>query len=186
MGRGVTQAALSGYGQTQQASQAAQNNANSVYNELFPQLESQAANPQGIGPQGLAAENTASQQSLGGSQAGATEAGNLAAARTRNVGGFSPAIAESSRAGGRQLSQNAVGIQSQNEQLKQQQRQQALNQLQGLYGTTSGEALQALGLGSNYLNAATNASNQTNALGWAKFATNVLGTPGPAAGLGLG
>ena len=108
---------------------------------LTPQLESEAANPQGYTPQQMAYMNTASQQSLGGSTAGVTGQANLQAARTRNAGGFSGAIGSGSRAAQQQLSQNALGIQSQQANLQQQQKQQALQSLQGLYGTDIGSSL---------------------------------------------
>jgi len=127
--------------------------------------------------------NTASQQSVGGSQAAAEGAGNLAAARTRNAGAFAPAISEANRAGGRQLSQNAVGIQAANENERQSQRSRALAALQGLYGTNENTALGFGNAETGALNAATNAQNQT--LGNTKFWANALGTPGPAAALGI-
>ncbi len=80
---------------------------------------------------------------------------NLTAARTRNSGGFQGAIGSGSRAGSRQLSQNAVQIQAQNEQLKQAQKQQALSSLQSLYGVVLQTAL-------GYLNSSNSALTGEN------------------------
>lgn len=127
--------------------------ANSIYGTLDPALTAEATNPQGIGATGLAAENTANQQSLGGSTAGITGQSNLTAARTRNAGGFQGAIGSGSRAGQRDLAQNAVQIQAQNEQLKQAQQQTALSQLQQLYGTNTEGAMKYLDTSNSSLGA---------------------------------
>ena len=63
-----------------------------------------------------------------------------------------PAISgEANRAGGRELSQNALGIQQANENVRQKQQQNALNGLQGLYGTEMNTALGAGNLQNNFL-----------------------------------
>ena len=125
-----------------QNSATGQKNANTLFSEgqsiggpLTSQLQAQAANPQGYTPQQLAYMNTASQQSLGGGAAATTGQANLEAARTRNAGGFTGAVGSANRATQRQASQNALGIQSEQAKLQQEQRQQALSALQQLYGT---------------------------------------------------
>ena len=176
MGRGTTQNAEGGFGSTQKMGETANVRGQNIYNELFPQLSSEATNPQGYGQIGLNAMNTANQESIGGSNASAAGEGNLAAARTRNAGGFQPAVSESNRAGARQLSTNALGIQAGNENMRQKQQQAALGALQGLYGTQMNTALGAQNAGIGYLNAATNASNQTSntGLGIAKLGINAV------------
>ena len=119
--------------------------ANNVFHSLFPTLQGEMTNPQGFGKD-LGAINTANQQSIGGSVAGAVGQGNLQAARTGNAGGFAPALDESARAGARQMSQNAVGVQEANSYLKQQQRDAATRALSGLYGENTDATLKALGL----------------------------------------
>src|SRR4029077_44133 len=108
-------------------------------------LESEATNPQGFTPQQKAYMNTASEQSLGGSTAGVTGEANLESARTRNAGGFQGAIGSGSRTAMKQLSQNAVGIESEQAKLQQAQKQQALESLQKLYGVDEATALGYLG-----------------------------------------
>lgn len=141
MGKGANKQLLSNSGTAQSNSGALSGSGSSLSGFLTPQLEAEATNPQGYTPQQLAYMNTASQQSLGGSTAGITGQANLTAARTRNAGGFQGAIGSGSRAAQQQLSQNAVGIQSQQANLQQQQRQQALQSLQSLYGVDEATAL---------------------------------------------
>lgn len=126
---------LNNAGAAQGESANLENQSGGLSSFLTPQLESEANNPQGYSPQQLAYMNTASQQSLGGSTAGITGQANLQAARTRNAGGFQGAIGSGSRVAQKDLSQNAMGIQAQQADLQQKQRQQALNSLQSLYGT---------------------------------------------------
>lgn len=155
MGKGANQSLLKNSGQAQNRSGALNSNAKSIYGTIDPALTAEATNPQGYAPQDLAAMNTASQQSLGGSTSGITGQANLTAARTRNAGGFQGAIGSGSRGAARQLSQNALGIQQQNANLKQAQQQTALSQLQQLYGTDLTGA-------ANYLNQSNSALEGEN------------------------
>jgi hypothetical protein len=165
MGRGAgkqaQQNAEAGAGQNQ----AYAGRASDVYNSLFPQLQNQAQN--GLSMSDQAALNTASQQSLGGANAAVAGGGDLAAARTRNAGGYAPAVAESAREGMRQNSQNALGTVSKNIAAKQ----SAQQALQGLYGTSAQAGIGSLGAsnqGVHEWNVA-DAQSAQNALGWAKF-----------------
>jgi hypothetical protein len=135
IGKGANRALMQNSGTAQNRSGALNAKSNSIYGTLDPALTAEATNPTGYAPNDLAATNTASQQSLGGSTAGITGQANLEAARTRNAGGFQGAIGSGSRSNAKQLSQNALGIQEQNAQLKEAQKQTALSQLQQLYGT---------------------------------------------------
>lgn len=103
----------------------------------------------------MAYMNTASQQSLGGGVSATTGQANLEAARTRNAGGFQGAIGSATRGAQRQLSQNAVSIQTDQARMQQQQRAAALQQLQQLYGVDEATAL-------GYLNSSTNALGEEN------------------------
>jgi hypothetical protein len=135
IGKGANRALMQNSGTAQNRSGALNAKSNSIYGTLDPALTAEATNPQGYGANDLAAMNTASQQSLGGSTAGITGQANLEAARTRNAGGFQGAIGSGSRSNAKQLSENALGIQAMNADLKQKQQQTALSQLQQLYGT---------------------------------------------------
>lgn len=141
-------------------------NAGSIFSALSPMLTSEAAHPPGMAPMDLAATDTAAQQSAGGSQAGAIGQGRLRAAATRNAGGSDAAIAESSRAAGRSLSDAATGTRLKNAALKQTQRQSALTGLEGLFGANVGGGNQALSSVASNVNADTNAENAS--WDWAK------------------
>lgn len=150
--------------------------ANAELSGLQPQLQQEATNPQGYGPATVAKMNTAAQQSAGGAIAGAVGQGNLEAARTRNAGAFTPALDNAAQAGGQQLSQAALGVQNKDANLKEQQRQEGLKGMLGLYDTSTaaglsagsqsnqalGEANGALGAANGAVNAGTQAANSTN------------------------
>jgi hypothetical protein len=155
MGKGANKQLLNNAGTGQGAQSQLYNQGQGVSSFLTPQLEQEATSPQGYTPQQLAYMNTASQQSEGASTAGITGQANLQAARTRNAGGFQGAIGSGSRTAQKNLSQTALGIQTQQAQLQQQQRQQALQQLQSLYGTDIGTSL-------GYLNSSTEALADEN------------------------
>ena len=115
--------------------------AQGIGNTVTPALTQEATSPQGMGQTALTAMNTAGLQSTGGGQGAAQGQGNLEAARTRNAGAFQPAVDEAARGALRQNSTNALGTTLANEQLKQQQKQQGLAGLQGLYGTNLNAAV---------------------------------------------
>jgi hypothetical protein len=150
MGKGANKQLLSNSGVAQSNSGQLSTAGSGINSFLTPQLESEATNPQGYTPQQLAYMNTASQQSQGGGVAATTGQANLTAARTRNAGGFQGAVGDANRTAQRNLSQTAVGIQSKQADLQQQQRQEALKSLQQLYGVDEGTAL-------GYLNASSGA-----------------------------
>lgn len=150
----------------------------SVYNDLAPELESQMAHPAGYSQPDLAAMQTTAMQSAGGTQAGATGQGALKAARTGNVGSADAAIEQSARDAGQQLSKSALGVQTSNAALKQKQMEDAQRELGGLYNTSTGGSIGALGQVASNVDANTKAAQQsTDAdLGWAKFILQAAGT----------
>lgn len=162
MARGGQNQAKQTYNSASSVFSGSNANANNLYKTLFPTLSGEATNPQGYSPRDLAAMNTASQQSVGGSTAGAVGEGNLAAARTRNAGAFAPALDEAARAGGRQLSENALATQTANANLKQKQQQEGIAGLGDLYGENSKDLLAALGLEDQ----ATQTGTQAGQSGW--------------------
>ncbi len=180
MARGAQQQAQTTFGNAQGLFGNSNQNAQNLYSTLLPQLEQEASNPQGFGAKGLAALNTANQQSIGGSTAGAVGDIGLTAARTRNSGGVAAGEDEAVRSGQRQLSQNAAGIQGENEQLKQAQQQAGLSGLGGLYGTNTNAALQALGIENGATNALTNAGQS----GWFQNMLGLMNTLKPSGGGG--
>jgi hypothetical protein len=131
--------------------------ATDVFNGLFPQLQDQAQN--GLSPSDEAAMNTASQQSVGGGTAAAVGSANLAAARTRNAGGYQPAVSEAARAGERINSANALATKGKSIDMKQ----KALQALEGLYGANVEGGNQALNTSNQAVGQWTNADQQTMA-----------------------
>ena len=180
MGRGITKSALAGSGNAAAAGETANLRGQNIYNDLFPQLTSEATNPQGYGTVGLNAMNTANQQSVGGSEAGAAGQGGLLAARTRNAGAAQPAISEANRQGGRELSQNAVGIQAGNENMRQQQQQAALKGLQGLYGTEMQTGLGYGNLQNDFLKTGVGSAAQTTGA-WQGLMNSLINAGGAGA-----
>lgn len=139
----------------------------SVYNDLAPELEGQLAHPAGFSQPDMAAMTTSAEQSAGGTQAGATGQGALLASRTGNIGSADAAIAQSARTSGEQLSKSALGIQTSNAALKQKQVEDAQHGLEGIYNTSTGGSVGALGEVANNLNA--NANMQNASWDWAKY-----------------
>lgn len=146
------------------------NNAGSLYSNLAPTLESQVAHPAGFSPADEAGMKTDAMQGAGGTQAAAVGAGNLAAARTRNAGGFGQAVSDASRGAGETLSRNLLDINNANAMEKERQRQTAISGLEGLYGTNVGGSNAALGNVAPNVNADTNAQNAS----WDAF-NNITG-----------
>lgn len=161
-------------------------NSNAIFNALMPQYEAEATNPSGYGASGIAAMDTAAQQSTGGSTAGAVGKLNQMAARTRNKGGFQIAGDEAARQGARQNSQEAVQVQSANEQLKQQQKQAGLVGEAGLYGENLSTILGALGAENSSLGQQTGANNSEVNAGNSGWLQNTMGLLGSLGSLGSG
>jgi hypothetical protein len=158
MARGSTQATGAATAAQGISNQTADRSAG-LYGTLAPQLQTEAAHPQGFAPTDLAAMNTAGQQSAGGGQASAVGAGALKAARTGNAGAADAAIGEAARTQGQTLSKAALGTQMANAELKQKQQQAGLSGLESLYGTNTGASVGALGQVAGNVNADVNAKD---------------------------
>lgn len=162
-------------------------NADQIGATLTPQLESEAANPQGYGDSAVAKMNTGIQQGTGGAIAGAVGEDGLDAERTGNRGAMQGALDESAREGMRTNSDAALKIGQADADLKAKQQQAALSGLGQLYDQNSSDELNAL----NAENGSTNAGNSSiNAelasgqSGWFQNMTgfmNALGNDGMAA-----
>lgn len=153
-------------------------NATQEGTQVRNQLESRAENPTGYSPTDLNNMLVAQQESAGGSNATIGGEGKLTALRTRNAGGFAPALDEAARSKARTLASGALGVQNQNAQLKQQQQEQALQQLQGLYGTDTSDQLKAMGLQSEDLANQLQAGRQ----GWLQNADQTITAIGSLSG----
>ena len=152
---------------------------------LRPTLEQRATHPEGYAPTDINNMLVKQQESAGGTNATLTGEGRLAAMRGRNAGGFAPALAEAARSKGRTLATGALDVATQNAQLKQAQQQQALQQLQGMYGTDTSDQLKAMGLANQDLESELAAGRQgwqQNAMGW----LNALKPKGSVGGMSIG
>jgi len=177
--RQTAQDTASGYG-----SGAAQ-----IGSSIIPGLERDANNPTGYDPTDLNNMLVSSQEAVGGSNAGVTGEANLAAARTRNAGGFGRVLDEAARIKGRQLSTNALNVQNENARLKQQKQQEARTGLEHLYGVDTSAQLGEGKLANEDLNTALEAGKsgwQQNAMGWMNTAANVAKAFKPESGGGGG
>jgi hypothetical protein len=169
----ATTAAQTGAGYGQQAA--------GIGGMLVPYLESQITNPMGFGP---AAENAMLVQGLegaGGAASGIAGEAGLRAARSRNVGGVSGVLDEAAREKMRTSAGIGLDVATKNAMLQQQQRSQAQQQLEQLYGTNVGAQLKAQSLVPEDINAWTNASKA----GWLQNVTGTMGAIGEMAG-GIG
>jgi hypothetical protein len=183
MPKGVAQQAGNNSATAQGLSSNLTGNAAGIYGGLEPTLQAEASAPGGYTPTQMADMNTAAQQSAGGSQAATAGAGGLYAARTKNAGAAQSAIGAGTRAAGANLSKAAVGNQVQNADLEQQQKQEGLKGLGGLYGTDLSGGESALGLSNSALNTEAQADEnnpwmkllQTGMSGAATAATGNLG-----------
>lgn len=160
MGKGANKQLLTNSGVAQARSGTVFNQGQDVNSYLTPKLKAEADNPEGYSPQQMAYMNTAAQQSEGGAVGGITGQANLEAARTRNAGGFEGAVGEGSRTAQRDLSQKAVGIQKDQADLQQQQKQTAMSQLMHLYGVDESTAMGYL----NTSNSALEGENKASGL----------------------
>ncbi len=106
-----------------------------AWNGMFPTLNANATNPQGLTPTQEAQHNTATQQSIGGSNAGIVGGGALTAGRTNNPGSMLNAVGMASRGNAKNLAQDALATKEFSTNLAQQKQQAALNELGKLYGT---------------------------------------------------
>jgi hypothetical protein len=129
----------------------------------------------------MAAETGAALGGAGGAASGLTGQAMQRAAASRNGGGFQAALGEASREREKAAAGSSEGIQAQNENLKQTQRQEGEHGLQGLYGTDTSGMLNSQGQEANDINAEVNANNS----GWLQNAMNVVKTvSGAATGAG--
>jgi hypothetical protein len=127
--------------------------ASDIGSMLVPELTKEALHPTGFNPADLNAMLVAGEQGAGGANAGIAGEAGLRAARSRNTGSLSAILDEASRGKTRQLSENALGVQSENAREKERQRQAGLTGLEGVRGGDIHAQLQAQGLVPEDINA---------------------------------
>lgn len=121
-------------------------NAASTINPIYAQ---EATSPTGYTPQQRANQLTASSQALGGGMASAVGQGNLMAARTNNAGGSNLALDDAARNASAKQSENALGVENDNAQLMEKQKQEGLAGLNSIYGTGTNASISALNTANN-------------------------------------
>ena len=170
--RGVQEAAGNANKTATSLGNADTTKANQVYSSVVPGLETEANHPTGYGPTDINNMLVASQEGVGGAGAATTGAAKLASLRTRNAGGFAPALDAAARQRTQTLSSNALDVQNMDAQLKQQQQARAQQQLLGLYGTNTNAGLSAMGIANQDLNTDLAAGRQ----GWEQEAEAGINT----------
>ena len=143
--------------------------ASQVGSSFIPGLEREAQNPVGFTPIQKNRQLVAGAEAIGGVNAGLTGEAKLASARTRNAGGFAPALDEAARIKSRQLGTNALNVENEDARLAQEKQQFAQKQLQGLYGLDTTNQLKAMGLSDEAIAEELKAGQtgwQQNAMGW--------------------
>jgi hypothetical protein len=115
-----------------------------AYGTIAPVLSTMATSPMGYSPADMAAMKTSSIQSTGGSTAGAVGEGGLEAARTGNAGGSTAAVDDAARSGLVQNSVNALGVDTANANLKQEQQKEGLTGLGQIYSDANRTNVDAL------------------------------------------
>jgi hypothetical protein len=157
----------SGYGQT----------AGNIQGSILPTLTQEATHPTGYDPTTMNNMLVAGEQGAGGSNSAITGQAGLAAGRTRNSGALSSVLDQAARRTGQTNSENALNVQNSSAKLAQQKQQQALGQLQGLYGTDVSAQLKGMGLQSQDEQDALQAGNS----GWLQQGLSAVNTLGGAA-----
>jgi hypothetical protein len=146
--------------------------ASQIGSTIIPGLEQEATHPTGFDPLQKGRMLTSSGEAIGGVNAGVTGEANLAAARTRNAGGFTHALDEAARVKGRQMASATLGVQNEDARMAQEKQRFAQQQLAGLYGTDTSAQLKAMGLSDEDLRTAL----QAGQTGWLQNAEGILKT----------
>jgi hypothetical protein len=156
---------------------AAQDQASAAgtYGTLNPFLTSELTNPQGYTQGQQTSMLSAGQAGAGGATSGITGQANLTAARTRNSGGFGSALDAAARSRQQASAGASEQIAGNNADLQQKQQQEAASGLQGLYGTNSKDALDALGLQGQALSTGVQAADEASKNSWFSKATSLIG-----------
>jgi hypothetical protein len=160
--KGASQAAQTNTGIGRSYSEGYQGQVGQIQGEELPFLTNELTNPQGYGAQQIAQMETAGGQATAGAAGAGKEAATLNASRTGNTAAIPGVIDATTRAAMAQQSNNALGIQQANANLKQQQQQEGVSGLEQMYGTDVNAALNALGLSTSAINAQTAADQESN------------------------
>lgn len=154
-------------------------NATTDRSAILPTLTQRAQHPEGFDPTDLNNMLVAQQEAAGGANATLGGEGKLIGLRSGGTaGGIAPALAEAARAKSRTLASGGLQVANENANLKQAQQQQALNALQGLYGTDTSNQLKAMGISAEDLQNELAAGRQ----GWLQNANDTIRAVGSLSG----
>ena len=146
--------------------------ASGINSNLTPFLTSEMLHPEGLGQQGIAAENSAALGGAGGAASGFVGQAAQRAAASRNPAAFQASLADAARQRDKAAAGASEGIQAQNEQMKEQQRQAGAGGLEKLYGVDTSGMLESQGQEANDINAQVNA----NKTGWLQNVNDTIAT----------
>ena len=168
MSKGSSAAAQTNQGIGRNYSEGYQGQGGQIASSELPFLQNELTNPQGFGQQDLSQMQTQGGQATAGALGAGKEAATLNASRTGNTAAVPGVIDNATRSAMQQQSNNVLGTDLANEQLKQQQQQEGSQGLEKMYGTDVSAALQALGLSNQAVGEWTGADNATknSELGW--------------------
>lgn len=173
--------AKSTYNQAVDTSGMLGSEAQGIGSNLTPFLTSEMLHPEGLGQEGIGAETGAALGGAGGAMSGFSGAAAQRAAASRNAGGYGAALADAARERMKAGAGASEGIQAQNENLKQSQRQEGAAGLGSLYGTDTSGMLNAMNQQRGDIQTELQASAAPE--GWMSTANNLMDTVGGVAGL---
>lgn len=172
--RSAANQASSAYNQANNTAAGLGAEASGIGSNLTPFLTSEMLHPEGLGQAGIAAETGAALGGAGGAASGLTGQAAQRAAVSRNSGGYQAALDDAARQRSKAAALGSEQIQSQNENLKQQQMQQGASGLERMYGTDTSGMLNAMNQEHEDVNSEVNANNS----GWLQNTMGILGTLG--------
>jgi hypothetical protein len=144
---------------------------------LIPTLRADMTGTNGLTATQKSQALVAANQGAGGAAGGLGEKASLTAGRTGNSGSLSGVLDAIARARTQAGSQANLNVENQSTKLAQQRQQQAMGQVQGLYGTDVSSQLKGMGLANEDENTELNANKQ----GWLQNTEGVISTLGGAA-----
>lgn len=144
--------------------------AQGIGSNLTPFLTQEMLHPQGLGQEGIGAETGAALGGAGGAASGLMGAASQRAAASRNAGGYDAALDQVARERMKAAGGASEGIQAQNENMKEGQRQAGAAGLGKMYGVDTSGMLESQGQEANDINAQVQAGKS----GWLQNTMNVL------------
>jgi len=151
-------------------------NASQVGSSIIPGLEREANNPWGLTPTEKSNALTQGAEAVGGVNSGVTGAADLLGTRTKNTAGIPAALDEAARQKGRQLSNNALQVNSEDANLKNSNQKFAQGALGDIYGGDQKAQLSAMGLIPSTINSTVDAGKS----GWYQNLLAGINTVGSA------